>query len=144
MIKSETISIKKLSKLINGAIPLTTFDSMLTSSVMPLIKPEVSLTSPKTNLTNQLSSFTQGNASLTSQFFLLPRPPIGSNCRQIMAKPKEQPYRHERLEAGSLEQPGTVQLFLDIADRSDLHEILRERLVQIGGRRKCGSRWSSG
>ena len=49
-----------------------------------------------------------------------------------MAKPKEQPYRHERLETGSLEEPGTVQLFLDIADRSDLHEILRERLVQIG------------
>ena len=49
-----------------------------------------------------------------------------------MAKPKEQPYRHERLEAGSLEERGTVQLFLDIADRSALHEILRERLVQIG------------
>src|SRR5262245_60010525 len=82
MIKSETILIKKLSKLINCVLPLTTFDSTLTSPVMPLITPEVSLTSHKTNLTNQLSSFTQGNASLTSQFFLLPRPPIGSNCRQ--------------------------------------------------------------
>ena len=58
MIKSETISIKKLSKLINGVLPLTSFDSTLTSTVMLLITPAVSLTSPKTNLTDRLPSFT--------------------------------------------------------------------------------------